>query len=248
MTVSMPDRLFVQEVLGGKHRAVEQETRTPVISEMENSDPPVLASSGAPCLAAAAMIVLFSTGWFALNFLCGIHLPFAGLLLLIIAVIAVSFPMSVSRENRKKQWDELLEEARIELSTLLDEHKDFLVRLDERMVKYFNSNTINDSYILFVLMQIRDHVDHRLKKITDLLEEPDYEELLLAHHLFVKPLAIRESVIAGLGRSHPLPISKVRETSVPLIEYVQEGLHALEAEAAERQEEFKRKTDGWKAA
>ncbi len=245
----MPDRLFVQEVLGGKHRATEEESRTPVIHEMEISEPPVLASSGAPCLGATALIILFSAGWFALHFLCAVHIPFAVLLILIIGAVVLSFLMSISRENRKKQWDELLQDAKIEFSRLFKEHNDFLARLDERMVKYLNSNNIKKSYTFFVLMQIRDAMGHRLKKINHLLERPGHEELLLAHHLFVKPLAIRESVIAGLGRSLPLPISEVREISLPLIEYLQESVVALESEAAERQDKISRQASThWKAA
>ena len=249
MTMQMPDRLFVQEVLSGKHRSEKIGPETPVIRELESQEWPELASSNMPWLAGVALIVFFTTSFFLLNQVLESEVPISILMLLGILVFVMSWTLSFHRERRIRSFDQLMQEACLELGTLVDEQKELLIRLDERMVKYFNSNTISDSYILFILMQLRDLMERRLEKVCVLLSKPTRDNLLFAHRLFFTPLSVRESVIEGLGRVHPIPISHVRETAGPLLEYVQENLLALEAEAAEMDEEFKQTDeDGFKAA
>ena len=210
----------------------------PCVREVERTKSPLLKSAALPWLGAGASVLLL-TALYVLacyGYAGEFAIPFFVLPTAMTGVILFAGLVSHARQRATRSLERKLQEASTEVSLLAEEQRSFLSRLDDRMVKYFNSNTLSDSYTLFILMQLRDLVESRHSKIALLLSDPSARHLLIAYALIAKPLSVRESVLAGVGRISKLPLSSVRATMGPLLDHLQESLLALEAERGEQLE------------
>lgn len=168
----------------------------------------------------------------------GIDIPESILLLGFAGIMFGSLVLSYFRKRALKRQLKKMKKAVIELVDLLEFVKASVAQCEERISKQPSSAKLSDSFALYILMQIRDLIKRRLKKISMLLAEPDRNNLTRSQMLFARPIAIRDSKMEGVGRSHPVQISKIRDVVGPLVEFIEEGILALEAEQAERNAEL----------
>ncbi|NMC61995.1 MAG: hypothetical protein GYA55_02380 [SAR324 cluster bacterium] len=236
--MKMPDRLVVQEVLLGRRRSKSEAESAPIIKKIETEEIPVLKLAGLPCAAAILLILMSTLCVLCLKAAFGIDIP-EGILFLGFGGITVgSLVLSHSRKRALKKQLKKMKKAVVELVDLLEFVKASVAQCEERIAKQPSCDKLSDSFALYILTQIRDLIKRRLKKISILLAEPDRNNLTRAQILFARPIAIRDSKMEGVGRSYPVEISKIRDVVGPLVEFIEEGILAIETENAERNAEL----------
>lgn len=222
------DRLFVQEVFAGKHRSGLTEYETPALTQLKEKQPDNLPSTLLPWGLAACGILLFSTSAALVQFELGIAPPILPFVIFIGLIYIAAFLSAISRECTLKRYSLHLEDVAAELQRVFGEIKESIDETEDHLKSSLGSDALQDSYIIFILQQIRESTELRLKKIAIVLTERNVENLMFAYFLLVKPISVRESRVEGVGRRIAIPLSRVKSTVFPLVNYLQDDLTVID--------------------
>jgi len=125
-----------------------------------------------------------------------------------------------------------------ELDDILNYLQSYQSDLDRRTSRYFHcvTNTKVTSY--FVLSQIILALRQRVEEVHALLDEPNRENLLVAHESLAGTLVFRDSLSQTHGNVHVVPLARLKVTVVQLIEFIDQEISLLERELQLEVQEF----------
>ena len=192
---------------------------------------------GTPCI--LGMLVTAIAYYDVLNSPTGMAI----LTLTAIILFAGIWHLSSKWEDALQESVLMVQESYHELTTLHEQLAEYLLRLNDRATRHFNSVTTTKVSAYFTLTQIKNALGERLALASHLVESDANMAVRAAHRCLQQPLQFNESVLSS-SSAKSVPIDKVEKLVMELIDQMETALAALESsvETSFRPDEFSRLT------
>jgi ABC-type multidrug transport system fused ATPase/permease subunit len=137
-----------------------------------------------------------------------------------------------SRAESRSAFTKALEPPVQELINMRDFLSRNLQSISERTSKYFHCMTNTKITSNFVLMQIESALNSKITEVACLINTNKRASLLKAFELLRGTIIFHDGVILGTGQTHIVPLARLRDTIVLLMDELERGVTEMEGDIA----------------
>lgn len=238
----------MNEPNGPEIRVPQGETKISALSYLVSQEPPDIRSSSMPWMIGTP--ILLGTALSIVAYVDVMRSPaLLGLLILAsIVALALIWHISNSWEQTLQDTIYLVQEGRLELTTLREQLTEYLHRLNERVHKHFNALNTRKVDAHSTLIQINNALEERLNLISKLIVHGTNQSLITTYRCLQQPLEFKTSMLTDKALSRTVSVNEIERFIVELIDQIETILIAIESEneAEEITEETEEVEDSFK--
>lgn len=200
---------------------------------IEDRDPPWV---GSPLLIGVFGVLACAAVCGSLGYFFGADRPLKLFALVVIVTVFLTFTVIGAKRQRRRfnALMELLTSLNSDIENLQTAVDKYLVKLDRRADRYFNSMTPAESSLRYQLAQISSAILHRVEKVNKILSQKDREHAAIAYRYLQVPLKIKDGVIEKQAKQTLIPLKKLRDVCSEYIAQIEAAVQRIERERSDK--------------